>query len=496
MASQPFLGKLNKLLIPLAGCLVLGGALYLEGSAYQAAGVEALESGWRMLGYGLSVGLILSLAVLLQRVVQYLLLDGLISSALGGPVPRLLSQFAGILIYLVAFAAIAGFVFKQDLTVLWAASGVAGVVLGMALREPLLDIFTGLALNLDRPVKIGDHVVLHKAGDNVVEGRIVEISWRSTRIKDDFGNYVIVPNSRVAASTITNHSQPTPYLEFMTNVMLDAGVPTDRALRILEAAVTEASAAFAAPDGDAPYVRVRSITPNGVEYGVFFYPSVEKRYRARSIVLQHVLRHLDRAGLRPAWPKGERVGGDPETTVWRSVGPEGIARLLGLTAPFDALPQEDLEVLAEGVRLRRLPAGLTLVQAGEASIACYLIVEGLLTGEPARTRGVVVEPVPIGPGRLVGVSALFLGTAHGGTVRCKTEALVGEITMDAVRDLLTRRPQAGQGIAHAVAAYIAQRPVATTGGHAHTAGEEADLEADILSTLRRATGIGRLMAAD
>lgn len=496
MAPRPFLGKLNKLFLPLAGCLVLGGALYLEGSAYQAAGVEALESGWRMLGYGLSVGLILSLAILLQRLTQYVLLDGLISSALGGPVPRLLSQLSGILIYLVAFGAIAGFVFKQDLTVLWAASGVAGVVLGMALREPLLDIFTGLALNLDRPVKIGDHVVLHKAGDNVVEGRIVEISWRSTRIKDDFGNYVIVPNSRVAASTITNHSQPTPYLEFMTNVMLDAGVPSERALRILEAAVTEASAAFSGPDADKPYVRVRNITPNGVEYGVFFYPPVEKRYRARSIVLQHVLRHLDRAGLRPAWPKGERVAGDPETTVWRNIGSDGITRLLGLAEPLDTLPEGDRAILAEGVRLRRLPAGLTLVQAGEASVACYVIVEGLLTGEPPRGRGAVVEPVPIGPGRMVGVSALFLGSAHGGTVRCKTEALVGEITMDTVRALLARRPDASRDLAHAIAAYVARRPVGGPGGHGHMAGEEADLEADILSNLRRAAGIGRIMAAD
>ncbi len=495
MAAPTILIRLNKLLLPLAGCLLLGGALYLEGSAYQVAGAEALESGWRVLGYALSIGLILSLATLLQRVIQYVVLDGLVAGAMGAPVPRLLSQLSGLLIFLLAFGAIAGFVFKQDLTVLWAASGVAGVVLGMALRELLLDIFTGLALNLDRPVKIGDHVRLHKAGDDVLQGRIVEISWRSTRLKDDMGNLVIVPNSRIAASTITNHSMPEPWLEFMVTLVLDAGVPTDRALRILEAAVIEASLSFATPTAPPPYIRVRAVTLNGVEYGVFFNPPVEKRFRARSVVLEHVLRHLDRAGLRPAWPKGERASGDPETGVWRSVEAEGLARLLATTAPLSALDADDRVVLAAAIRQRRLPAGLTLVQAGETAVAFHIVIEGLLTAESARARTAGAaggaSAVPLGPGRLVGAGALLLGAAHGETVRCRTDALVGEITMDTLRLVLERRPEAAQALSLAAAALLVQDGGAARGAFAG----EADLAADILSNLRRSTGLGRLVAA-
>jgi len=491
MASSKIVTRLNKLLLPLAGCLLLGGALYLEGSAYQVAGAEALESGWRVLGYGLSIGLILSLATLLNRLVQYVVLDGLVAGAMGAPVPRLLSQLSGLLIFILAFGAIAGFVFKQDLTVLWAASGVAGVVLGMALRELLLDIFTGLALNLDRPVKIGDHVRLHKAGDETLQGRIVEISWRSTRLKDDMGNLVIVPNSRIAASTITNHSMPEPWLEFMVPLVLDAGVPADRVLRILEAAVIEASLGFATPNAPPPYIRVRAITLNGVEYGVYFNPPVEKRFRARSLVLEHVLRHLDRAGLRPAWPKEQNAPGDPETTVWRSVAADGLARLLATTAPLSALDDDDRAVLAGSIRQRRLPAGLTLAQAGETAVAFHIVIEGLLTAEAARGRGAGGAPVPLGPGRLVGAGALLLGAAHGETVRCRTDALVGEITMDTLRLVLERRPDAAVALSRAAAALLAQEGGASRGAFAG----EADLAADILSNLRRSAGLGRLVAA-
>ncbi len=497
MASSKILTRMNKLLLPLVGCCLLGGALYLEGSAYQVAGAEALESSWRMLGYALSIGLILSLATLLQRLVQYVVLDGLVAGALGTPVPRLLSQLSGLLIFLLAFGAIAGFVFKQDLTVLWAASGVAGVVLGMALRELLLDIFTGLALNLDRPVKIGDHVRLHKAGDQPIQGRITEISWRSTRLKDDDGNLVIVPNSRIASSTITNHSMPQNWLEFMVPLHLDASVPTDRALRILEAAVIEASLAFATAEAPPPYIRVRAITLNGIEYGVYFNPPVEKRYRARSVVLQHVLLHLDRAGLRPSWPKAERAEGDPTATAWRSVEADDIARLLATTAPLSALAEEDRAVLAAAIRQRCLPAGLTLVQAGETAVAFHLVIEGLLITEPARGRKkedgtAAPTAAPLGPGRLVGVEALLLGTVHGETVRCRTDALVGEVTMDTLRILLDRHPEAAETLSRAAAALMTQDTGTSRGSFAG----EADLAADMLSHLRRAAGQGRLMAAD
>ncbi|MFD1623133.1 mechanosensitive ion channel family protein [Azospirillum griseum] len=493
MAVPIILSRLNKLLLPLAGCLLLGGALYLEGSAYQATGAEALESGWRVLGYALSVGLILSLGVLLQRVVQYVLLDGLVAAALGAPVPRLLSQISGLLIFLLAFGAIAGFVFKQDLTVLWAASGVAGVVLGMALRELLLDIFTGLALNLDRPVKIGDHVVLHKAGDSVLEGRIAEISWRSTRLLDDAGNLVIVPNSRIAGSTITNHSQPNPWFETLVTVTLDASVPTDRALRILEAAAIEAILPYSVPGVSPPYSRVRAITGQGVEYAVFFSPPLERRYRVRSLMLEHILRHLDRAGLRPAWPKAEQAAGDPAAPTGRAMDADGLARLLATTAPTDALNDADRRVLAQTIRRRRLPAGLTLTQAGETATAFYLVIEGLMTAEAPRGRATQPPPEPLGPGRLIGLDALLLGTTYGETVRCRTEVLVGEITLDTLATLLAHNPGAADALTAAAATLLAQ---ANPGDARSSFAGEADLAAEMRATLRRSAGGLRPLAAD
>ena len=157
MGLKPISGKLSKLLLPALAFAAIAAVLNLGGGAYQTIGLQALDTTRNILGRALGIAEILFLAMFMQRVVQYLLLDGLLASALGTPVPRLLSQLSALIIYLLAIAAVAGIVFQQDLTVLWAASGVLGFVFGIALRDMILDIFTGLAINLDRPV-IKDHV--------------------------------------------------------------------------------------------------------------------------------------------------------------------------------------------------------------------------------------------------------------------------------------------------------------------------------------------------
>lgn len=485
----PFLRKLSKLLTPLAGSLALAGALYLAGNTYQKAGAEALEMVFRVLAYALNIGLILFAAQFVHRLIQIVLLEGLVGSALGEPVPRLLVQLSGLVVFSIAFAAIAGYVFKQDLTVLWAASGVLGVVLGMAVREPLLDICSGLALNLDRPIRIGEHIRLHKVGDITIEGRVQEISWRSTRLKDDCGNIVVVPNSRIAASTITNHSRPGPFLEFMTCIVMDATVPAERVLRILEAAALEASAAFTVAGAGKPYARVRAVTLNGVEYGVFFDTPVELRFRARSMVLQKVLEHLNAAGLRPAWPKGERAPGDPVAVEWRTVELPVIMQAMAATPLLGDMPADDLEVLAEEARLRRMTAGTTLVQAGETAMAAYVVLEGLLAAEPARGRGGQQETArSIGPGGVIGATALLQGAIHGETVRCSTGVLLVEVTLDAVRAMAMHRPESAELLSRRVAAQVVSDLRARKGGRVSFA-DEADLAADVLAHIRRAAGL-------
>ena len=114
---------------------------------------------------------------------------------------RLFADLAAGLIYVVAFAGIMDTVFQQPISTVLATSGLLAIVLGLAMQNTLADVFSGLALNIERPFGAGDWITV--GAD--VEGQVVEINWRATRLKTALNDLVVIPNSVVAKATVKNH---------------------------------------------------------------------------------------------------------------------------------------------------------------------------------------------------------------------------------------------------------------------------------------------------
>ncbi|HYD31745.1 MAG TPA: mechanosensitive ion channel family protein [Azospirillaceae bacterium] len=474
----------REIALPFVLTIALGLIFHYSGEAYQAIGLEALDKGQKIASYALGIGLFLSAAILVERLTRHVILDTVVATALGGPVPRLLSQLSGLLIYLVAFAAILAVIFKQDLTVLWAASGVAGIVLGMALRELLLDIFCGLALNVDRPVKIGDYVQLHRSGDIIIEGQILEISWRTTRIQDLCFNVIVVPNNRLSSATITNFSQPANFLEASVIIPLDVNVPPERAMRILLAAATEAASLFNQGGEPAPYISIRAITPHAVEYFVYYYADLGRRARGRNLILQHVLQHLRQAGLRPAMPKLEQTAGHAEIQRADLPTDDQMRRIIGASELFVDLTETDLAFLVGRVRFQVVPADHTIVNAGEAGTSAFIVVEGLLQATHNRARDPGAATALLRPGDVFGAAAALLGDAHSASVRSRTSAMLCEVDLETFQDLFVQGPDVPGKVSRRVAEMMAREMERTARSRTMSVSLE-DLSADVLRTMRR-----------
>lgn len=95
-------------------------------------------------------------------------------------------------------------VFGVKLTAIWTTLGVGGVAVALALNDTLSNLFAGFYILVDQPVRIGDFVTLN-TGE---AGYVQHVGWRSTRIRLFAENIVIIPNSKLAAATITNHNLP------------------------------------------------------------------------------------------------------------------------------------------------------------------------------------------------------------------------------------------------------------------------------------------------
>lgn len=101
------------------------------------------------------------------------------------------------------------------ITALVASLGIAGFVLGFALRDIFANIFGGIALIADKSFKIGDFIKL-ESGE---VGEVIDIGLRSTRIKSfDEGNEIIVPNNSLVTSKITNYGRPLINLKIVVKI--------------------------------------------------------------------------------------------------------------------------------------------------------------------------------------------------------------------------------------------------------------------------------------
>lgn len=445
----------QQILLPLLISIALGIIIFFSGDAFQILGVEALENTLAILGNIFGIVEFLTLAVLVQRVVQYVVIDRLVTSALGAPAPRLLSQISGLIIYAMAIAAIAGVVFKKDLTVVMATVGGAGIVIGLALQRVIQDLFAGLNINLDQTLKKGYHIRLQVQGirlSQALEGEVQEISWRTTELLDNDGNTVLIPNNVVTNSILTNFSIPANYFKLRIPVMLDFSVPVEHALSILKAAALEASPGFSPTGAPTPSVTVSKITPHGVSYTIAIYPSFKTRIKGRDLLLKQVLRHLAFSGYAPAHEKEEII--DVLPVADRSPS-QNIASLLGNTQIFQDLAEPELLVLVEAAIPRELPANTIVVEAGELATFMFFVVEGLLIAkmrqnDPQSSSGEQL----LGPGTLMNSIPLLAGGSYPASIRTKTVSRIYEINASVLEKLFRHQPACAQLLSHRVAEQI------------------------------------------
>ncbi len=109
------------------------------------------------------------------------------------------------------------------------ALGVGGLAVALALQDTLANLFAGIHILVEKSVRVGD-VLRLEAGQ---EGSVLDITWRTTRIRTVQNNVVIIPNNKLSQSVVTNFSLPEPRLALQVPVGVDYGSDPRRVERVL-----------------------------------------------------------------------------------------------------------------------------------------------------------------------------------------------------------------------------------------------------------------------
>ena len=209
---------------------------------------------------------------------------------------RLFADLVSAFIYVVAFVGIMDGVFKQPLSGVLATSGVLAIVLGLALQSTLADVFSGLAINIDRAFAAGDWVAV----PDRIEGQIIEVNWRTTRIRTSTNDMIVIPNSVIAKAVVTNHSRLNAPYTCTLRVDVDHAVPPGR---IIEALQRAASLSPGVASGTTPTAHACRFVDAVIEYELSFACEAYTLVSAtQSQVVQHIAEALQHLGVRVGAP--------------------------------------------------------------------------------------------------------------------------------------------------------------------------------------------------
>src|SRR6266498_427351 len=287
-------------------------------------------------------------------------------------IPRLALDIGRALAFIVVILLTLSLVLQVQLSSVVISSTVLSAVIGLALQDLLKNVIAGIALQTERPFDVGHWVEINKQ-----IGRVVEMSWRATRVITVDGNYIIFPNANLAQAELINYTLGSPIQAIHVQIGLGYSHPPNLVKQVL----TEA--ALASPDvcrEPAPSIKLIQYGDYSVTYDIkFWLYNYDKYPEKRDAVMTSAWYHLHRAGIKLPFPIREvymhQV--DPLSEAdQHHLRIEQIVRALRQIDLLAVLENAELHALAEHVGTRLYGRGEVLARQGEAGDTFFIIRSG------------------------------------------------------------------------------------------------------------------------
>ena len=197
----------------------------------------------------------------------------------GTHVTGLTQNIASIAVYTVGFLVLIN-TLGISVTPLITTLGIGGLAVALALQDTLSNLFSGFHITLAKQVRVGDYVKL-ETGE---EGYVVDITWRTTKIRMLPNNIVLIPNAKLAQTIITNYCLP----EKEMAVLVQVGVHYESDLKKVERITCEvAKEVMKEVNGGVqtfdPFIRYHTFDDSSINFTVIL--------RAKEFVDQYMVKH-------------------------------------------------------------------------------------------------------------------------------------------------------------------------------------------------------------
>jgi len=154
--------------------------------------------------------------------------------------------------------------FNYDILSLVTALGIGSLAIGMAAKDTLANMISGFTLMIDRPFRLGDRIQL--AGGQM--GDVQDIGLRSTKIKTLDNQLLIIPNSDLCNTILTNQAFPDSRAKARINIGVAYGSDVEQVKALLLATAAEIPEVLSDPPPEAFFT---AFGDSALQMALFFW---------------------------------------------------------------------------------------------------------------------------------------------------------------------------------------------------------------------------------
>ena len=390
-------------------------------------------------------------------------------------VPRFAAEMVVVACYLIIVANVF-LSLGVNVTGIFATSAVAAGVVGFALQDMLGNIASGIALEFENDIHVGDYI---KCGD--AAGWVKHVRLRHTSIETADGDFVMVPNSNLTRSPVVVLSRSRrQFIPFTMPYTCDPHELTD--------AVTLALRASPIPDVAAdppPSCVVLELAPGHVRYAAVVWTLKPGEEAAGvSAVLSRIYFGLKRARL----PVSEIT-----TLLEMKAATEAVSTsaspvdMLRRTMIFRLLDDEGLTELGAKLHHLSFAPGELIVRQGDGGDSMYIIVSGQVAINYIGKDGSEMQVAVVSSGDFFGEASLLTGETRNSNALALNRVDCYELHKAGLEGVLGSRADLAEDMSVVLAHRLAELDSTRERLHLETARLEHS-QTQVLARIRRFFG--------
>ena len=397
---------------------------------YAATSFYGVQADWR--NHAGAAVFLLSTAFIVALLDRYLW-DGYFEQTRRTTIPHFLRQVVALFIYLIALLLVlsVGYHAQSELKGLLAGSGIAAIIIGFATQDLFGGIISGIALQISKPYKVGDWLHIQERF-----AEVMEINWRSTRLRTNDGIYLDIPNYQIARGTIVNLHYPTEVHAMRLRVGVAYDVPPNRVKDALHRAAVSAEGVLPEPPTK---VFVMDFAESAVIYEIKFSMGNHRAYNdVCDAIRTNIWYEFKRQHITIPFPirtlhvyRGEKQIGNGRAEAQKILRAEPL---------FDCMNDTQLENVLQHSQVHHYGRGERLIQEGEQGDSMFVMLRGSAAVSVAR-NGAGVRVGVMRPGDCFGEFSLLTGEPRSATIRAEGDCEVLEIAKPVMAEVLRESPE-------------------------------------------------------